>query len=609
MPSVSGLSNISIPLIDKPAYSPRKLRVATIGAGYSGLVFAHKLQHEQPDLQDFIDHVIYEANDDVGGTWKVNTYPGVQNDVPAHLYAFPFEPNPNWSKFYADGHEILEYVERICDKYNLRRDIKFGHKIMALEWIEEDAEWKITVSEKGQERIERADYIIAATGFLSRWKWPSIQGIHDFKGHKVHSANWDHSYDYSNKRIGIIGNGSSGIQILPQMAKLNGTQIVSFQRNATWITQSLGQALGVTSGEPEPPDEDEEIGVDMAEVDENDEEVGSNFNPAYTARDKRRFADPEKHKTYRKMLQHGMNRGFRLFKKGSPQNQKATEATVERMRKALNYDEELCKQLIPDWTLGCRRLTPGEGYLESFVLPNVKLTKSHITTIDATGINTEDGKHYDLDVIVCATGFDVSNIPHYPVTGRHGMTLAEKWKDEPEAYLSLACPDFPNYFMFFGPNALVGHGSLCTCSKYHLKPLPRISISFYFFSTDLLTIAVGWIAQYIIKWLRKAAVEQIKSIVPKQSATDEFNRYGDKIQQTLTWTGSCRSWYKNNRIDGRVTATWPGSSLLYKSMISELRPEDFEIEYRERNRFAFMGNGFTVLELDDDADLGFYIDK
>lgn len=462
MPSVSQLNDITIPLIDRPAYTPRKLRVVTIGAGYSGLNFAHKIQHEQPDLENIIDHVIFEANNDVGGTWKVNTYPGVQNDVPAHLYVFPFEPNPNWSKFYADGDEILEYVERVCDKWNLRRDIKFGHKIVAMNWVDDNGQWKITVSANGQEHIEMADFVVSATGFLSRWKWPSIHGLHDYKGHKVHSANWDHSFDYSHKRIAVIGNGSSGIQILPQMAKLEGTDVVSFQRNPTWITQSLGQALGVSSGEPEPPDEDEEVGVDMAEVDADDEEVGSNFNPRYTRRDKRRFADPEKHKQYRKLLQHGMNRGFRLFKKGSEQNVKAREATVERMRKALNYDEELCRELIPEWTLGCRRLTPGEGYLESFLLPNVNFTMSHITSIDETGINTEDGKHYDLDVIVCATGFDVSNIPHYPITGRNGITLAEKWEVEPEGYLSLACPDFPNYLTHFGPNAVVGHGTLCT---------------------------------------------------------------------------------------------------------------------------------------------------
>lgn len=153
---------------------------------------------------------------------------------------------------------------------------------------------------------------------LSQWKWPDIPGIHDFKGHKVHSAAWDHSYDYSHKKIGIIGNGSSGIQILPKMAKLNGTQVVSFQRGATWITQSLGEALGVGQGEPDPPEDQEivngDVGVDMADVDESDEEIGSNFNPRYTKNDKRRFRDREKHRQYRKMLQHGMNKGFRIVR-------------------------------------------------------------------------------------------------------------------------------------------------------------------------------------------------------------------------------------------------------------------------------------------------------
>jgi cation diffusion facilitator CzcD-associated flavoprotein CzcO len=456
--------------------------------------------------------------------------------------AFPFDPNPNWSKFYSDGDEILDYMKRICDKWNLRRDIKFNTRVCGLEWQENEAQWKITLKENGKEREEMADIIISAQGFLkyrhrstpllrkltfpSSWKWPTIEGIHDFKGHKVHSANWDYSFDYSNKRIGIIGNGSSGIQILPQMAKLPGTQIISFQKGPTWITQSLGEALGVGEGEPDPPALDEQVGVEMAEVSSSDDEVGSNFNPRYRKSDKAHFSNPAKHNEYRKMLQHGMNKGFRLFKKDSPQNQKTTEATIQRMRAALNYNEELCEKLIPKWTLGCRRLTPGEGYLESFLLPTVSLTQSPIQRITATGVQTTDA-HHEIDVLVCATGFDVSNIPHFPVVGRNGMTLAEKWKDEPESYLSLACPEFPNYFIFTGPNATVGHGTLIT--------------------------SMSWSADWMIKWLRKIASEDIKSVVPKQAATDEFVRYGDEIHKTLTWSGGCSSWYKNHRKDGRVS--------------------------------------------------------
>jgi hypothetical protein len=144
----------------------------------------------------------------------------------------------------------------------------------------------------------------------SRWRWPNIPGIRDFKGHKVHSADWDHNFDYSHKKIGIIGNGSSGIQILPKLARLEGTEIVSFQRGPTWITPSLGTILGTGQNEPEPPKEQED-GVDTPGND-GDEDTGSTFNPHYTQADKRQFNDPENHKAYRKMLQGGMNKGFRL---------------------------------------------------------------------------------------------------------------------------------------------------------------------------------------------------------------------------------------------------------------------------------------------------------
>jgi cation diffusion facilitator CzcD-associated flavoprotein CzcO len=579
MPSISQLSSIIVPMDNRTAFTNRKLRIATIGAGFSGLLLAHKFQHQHPELQEFVEHVIYEAREGVGGTWRANTYPGVQCDIPSMIYAFPFDPNPEWSKFYSDGDEILEYMVKTAEKWGLTRDIRFNTRVVQLDWLEEEGKWKIKLRvDDKEEREETADILISAQGFLSQWKWPNIEGIHDFKGHKTHSAHWDHDYDYKGKRIGIIGNGSSGIQILPQLAKLKDTTIVSYQKGPTWISASLGEALGVTKKNPPQPD--------MKKVDETDSEVGSNFNPRYTDEDKERLRKPEEMKAYRKKLQHGMNKGFKTYQKDGAANVNATKATVERMRQALDYREDLCKMLIPDWDLGCRRLTPGEGYLESFLLPNVSITQSPIQRITATGIQTAD-KHHELDVIVCATGFDVSHIPHYPVTGRNGVTLAEQWKDEPESYLSLACPNMPNYFIFTGPNATVGHGTLLT--------------------------SMDWSSEWMIKWIRKIASENIKSVAPKQSATDEFVRYGDEIHRTLVWTGGCSSWYKNHRKDGRVTATFPGSALLYREMIRELRPEDFEIEYRGRNRFVFMGNGFTELEVkameDESVDLAFYVEK
>lgn len=186
-------------------------------------------------------------------------------------------------------------------------------------------------------------------------------------------------------------------------------------------------------------------------------------------------------------------------------------------------------------------------------------------------------------IVVCATGFDVSYRPQYPIVGRNGIHLADKWAEEPKSYLSLASADMPNYFMFTGPNALIGHGSLME--------------------------SLGWSAEYMIKWIKKIAFEDIKAVAPKETAVEDFIVYSDQIHQTLTWTGACRSWYKNNTVDGRVTATFAGSALLFKKLIEELRPEDFDIKPRDKNRFRFLGNGFMAYELQKGNDLAWYVEK
>lgn len=268
----------------------------------------------------------------------------------------------------------------------------------------------------------------------------------------------------------------------------------------------------------------------------------------------------------------------------------------------LGGNEELAAKLTPDWEVGCRRATPGPGYLEAFTWPNVSLITDPISHATETGITTKDGKRHEFDVIVCATGFDVSHRPPFPVIGLDGIDLSEQWKDEPFSYLSLCAPNFPNLFFFsgektrntnstprhmynykIGPNAPVGHGSLMA--------------------------ALSWSASYMCKWLQKISTEDIKYVSPTVAATEEFNTYGDEIMERLVWSGGCRSWYKNNRVDGRVTAIWQGSAIAYLEVIEELRPEDFSIVYRTRNRFRWMGNGRTRIEGVEGADLAFYLKK
>ncbi|SMQ46884.1 unnamed protein product [Zymoseptoria tritici ST99CH_3D1] len=553
------IERISVPLNDVPAFTPtKKLRCAIIGAGFSGMMMAHKLQYKYAEeLGKLLDFVIYEARSTVGGTWDANTYPGVRCDVPSAIYCFPFEPYPEWSHFFSRGEQIQEYFQMAVKKWKLDEHILFNHRVQDATWIEAKAQWKLVVQHEGREIVDHVDILISARGFLSSWHWPEISGIHDFAGKKVHSADWDHSFDYSHKRIAVIGNGSSGIQILPEMAKLEGSEVISFQRSPTWIVSRHAPARLLGRDDPDP-------------------------NPAYTEEDKAKFRDPEEMRKYRKAVQAGVNKGFKLFVKGSDYNSEMTTFATKQMSEKLNNDTELCEKLIPKYELGCRRITPGTGYLEAFTQSNVKLENNEISHISAKGIHTKKGEFHKLDVIVCATGFDISQVPNFPLIGRDGVSLAEKWKDEPESYMSLACPDMPNLFFFTGPNATVGHGSLI-------------------FSLD-------WSAEWMIRWIQKMAYEDIASIAPKQDVVDEFVRYGDQIHKTLTWTGGCRSWYKANRVNGRVTATFAGSAILYEKLVNgRLRPEDFEIRYRSANRWRFLGNGFTDYELQEDNDLSYYV--
>ncbi|KAK4507536.1 hypothetical protein PRZ48_001271 [Zasmidium cellare] len=550
------LADSWVPLYKKPLKTPtRKLRIACIGAGIAAMNLAYKLYHEWHDtLGPHTELVIYEANEDMGGTWLVNTYPGVACDVPAHIYTFPFEPNPDWSKFYASGGEILEYFKKTVAKYGLDRDVKCGHWVSGAQWDEERGRWDLKMETNEGIVKNEVDILVSAVGFLSKWRWPDIPGLQDFKGDLMHSASWDSSFDPTGKRIGVIGNGSSAIQIVPQIVE-KAAHLTNFIRHPTYITAGLGAGM-----------------------------IDFKTQYYYTDEEKQKFRDdPEALKAHRRKIQAGSNRAFDMFVKDSDAQIAGRKFTVEQMKKKLGDDEELARKLIPEYEVGCRRATPGPGYLESFTRPNVSLITDPISHITPTGLQTVTGEDHPLDALICATGFDVSHKPPFPLLGRNKTSLATHFDPEPTSYLSLSIPSFPNFFTFSGPNAPVGHGSLMA--------------------------GLGWIAEYICQWVKKIAEEDIKCVDVKREVCEEFNVYADEVMQGLVWSGGCQSWYKNHRTDGRVTAVWAGSVLSYHDMIEQLRPEDFNITYRSRNRFRFMGNGRTMREYDPDADLAWYLKK
>ncbi|KAJ5197351.1 hypothetical protein N7449_007830 [Penicillium cf. viridicatum] len=527
-----------IPCVEQPAYARRKLKIICIGAGYSGLTLAHKIDHELK-LGDFVDLKIYEKNPQVGGTWFENTYPGVACDIPAHAYTFLFEPNPNWSHFYAPGPEIEEYIQRTTRKWSLDKDIQFNTRVTETVWDDEVGKWKVEVDQGGTIMHDEADILVNASGKTS---WPDIEGLSSFKGKLLHTSIWDNTYDWSDKRVAVIGNGSSGIQCVAAMQP-KVAQLVNFVRNPTWVSVNF-----------------------CAEKTQN----GGNFR--YTEEEKAHFAeDTEAHFKYRRE-DHPMQLGLT----------QACQQQMEERMKGISDPEILSKMLSHEFRPGCRRLTPGDGYLEAFSNDNANLTFDPIERITEQGIKTITGDEQQFDVIVCATGFDTSFIPSWKMIGRNGATLEERWKGNPEAFFAVQVDTMPNYFIFNGPNCPISHGSVLT--------------------------QISWTCDYILRWAKKISSEDIKSIDVKREAMEDYNVYCQEFLKRTVWSDECRSWYKNGKSSGHVTGVYPGSVLHFKDCLENIGGEHFHIDYRSKNRFRFLGNGESVRDQHGAGDLAWYMD-
>jgi len=332
--------------------------------------------------------------------------------------------------------------------------VQLKSKVVSTIWDNAKGKWNIKVETDSGVKDDVADILINGAGILNKWQWPEIKGLRSFKGELLHSASWDETTDWTGKRVAVIGNGSSAIQMVPKMQP-KAASITNYIRSATWI--SANYAAEFT---PE----------------------GKNFQ--YTGEQKQRFKDhPEELFKLRKDIEHGFNQFFYALLNDSPQQLAVGVAFKKSMEERLNYDPELCAKLIPDWKVGCRRLSPGEGYLESLQAKNAVIEFSEIEEITETGIKTAKS-HEDFDIIICATGFDVSFSPFWELVGKDGVRLADQWRETPEAYFGICAPHIPNYFIFNGPNCPVGHGSLLAVME--------------------------WTADWVLRWCTKIASEDIK---------------------------------------------------------------------------------------------------
>jgi cation diffusion facilitator CzcD-associated flavoprotein CzcO len=373
-------------------------------------------------LQDagITDIALLEKAGDLGGTWRDNTYPGLSCDVPSRAYQFTFAKNPSWSRLFAPGPEIHEYFRSVAVKRGITDRIRYNAEVTRAEYV--DGQWLVTA---GGEEL-RADFLIAATGILHHPRYPSIAGLSDFAGPVFHSARWDHTADLRDKRVAVVGTGSTGVQIICGLAG-QVAHLQMFQRHPQWILPLK--------------------------------------NKDYRAVTKRLYARSPRlgqfaYDWYRRQL------GFfakALIKPGW-RRQMITRACEKNLAEI--PDSDLRQALTPDFLPMCKRLIVSSEFYTAIQHPDVELVTTGIDHVEADAIVTTDGVRHPVDVIALATGFDThAFVRPTEVIGRDGVTLDETWQDGPFAHLTVAVPGFPNYFMMIGPHSPVGNFSLTAIAE------------------------------------------------------------------------------------------------------------------------------------------------
>jgi cation diffusion facilitator CzcD-associated flavoprotein CzcO len=363
------------------------------------------------------DFVVIERGDEVGGTWRDNTYPGAACDIRSDLYSFSFFPKPDWTNHYAAQPEILDYLKSAAEHFNLYPRMLLGAELTSASWDETRELWQIETSRESL----TASVLVAGAGPLIDPKWPDIPGLDSFAGPRFHSAQWNHDVDLAGKRIAVIGTGASAIQFIPELQKI-AAHVTVFQRSAPWI---LPRADAVTS-----------------------------------RRRRTLFARiPLLQRISRRWLfarAEAQFAGFRFRRVG---------AVIERLATGyLNHavpDPELRRKLTPTFRLGCKRILISSAFYPAMGKPNVELVTESIESIGGNAIVTADGTARTFDVLIGGTGF---NATHPPVArllrGRDGVLLADRWAPHMVALRGTTVPDFPNLFLLVGPNTALGHNSI-----------------------------------------------------------------------------------------------------------------------------------------------------
>lgn len=500
---------------------PQKdFHVVVIGAGLSGICAGVKLGEAG------YAYTIFEKNEDAGGTWWENVYPGVGVDTPSHFYSFSFAQSADWNEYHPRGADMRAYFLSVFDRFGLREHTEFETRVLGCEWVEATSRWRVSVQKRGEPvRVVEADAVLLAHGIVNRPSIPKLPGLEKFQGPVMHTTRWDPAVPLAGRRIAQIGTGASGAQLAVAIAPA-AEHLVVFQRSRHWLLNnpSAGQRV------PE--------GVKWALRNIPKYAEWYRFRAYWFAADglfPNVLRDPAWPHQDRSVSAH---------------NDAMRELTLAYYREKLADRPDLLAKVVPDIPIFCKRIVMDTGYLDTLKRPNVELETDPIDHVTATSIVTKSGRAYPVDVIALATGFEIAKmLGPLRVIGRDGRDLGAEWgEEEPRAYIGCQVPGFPNFFMTGGPNSAPNHAAgqnIVSERQVH----------------------------YMIECLDHARAQGKKTIEPTQAAFEAFNRQIDERMPQMIWSHpKAKSYYRNSK--GRVYLSWPYRLIDYWNVTRGPRPED-----------------------------------
>ncbi len=498
-----------------------KIKILVIGGGISGLTAAIQLRRLGFSFK------VVERQGDLGGTWNLNHYPEARVDTSSYMYQYKFEKNYPWSEYFAARDETKVYLKHVAEKYGVAGSIQFNTEVVAAEWEEVNGVWNVTLRERdGRETHETANFIISGSGLFSTPRLPDIPGIETFEGAMFHTTQWNHSFSLENKRVALIGTGSTGVQLMPALAR-NAAQLTVYQRSANWIAGAPGYRDKVL---PETRLLFESIPYYWNWY------CYSSFDTSVQLQNAQTY-DHEWRKN---------NAGI------SEANEKVRAGLIDYMHAKLEGRADLIAKCTPDHAPLARRLVVDNGFYESLLRPNVELVTEGIDRFTPTGIVSRDGVKREFDLIVLAAGFQVSKyLSPVEYVGRNGKTLDEAWAaDGPRSYLGVTMPDFPNLMMMYGPNGQPRSGGFYSWAEI-------------------------W-ARYIAGMICRTIESGHRSIAVKQEVFDDYNRRLDEADKEILWREESKESYFVNEF-GRQSVNIPFPVEELHDMFIEPKLEDFKL--------------------------------